>query len=119
MEVPGTLKVEWVDECGVPLDLGPVLPPGVTWESAREPAQGRALPSPEHDGRCDQLSPAPVHLFTTRTLPDNSAECLKCKKLHPDNCASLRRDDPSVGSLLGVAPLVGGRGWRPSAPWGC
>lgn len=56
--VPGTLKVEWVDEGGVPLNLGPVLPPGVTWESAREPAQGRALPSPEHEGRCDQLSPA-------------------------------------------------------------
>lgn len=56
MEVPGTLKVEWVDERGVPFCMsGPVPPRGVTWESAREPAQGRALTSPSTTAG-DQLS---------------------------------------------------------------
>lgn len=45
--------------------------------------------------------PLAVHSFTARTFPDNSAGWLKFKKLFPDSCPSLNRDDPSVGSLLG------------------
>lgn len=52
VEIPGTLKVEWVDERGVPFCMsGPIPPRGVTWESAREPAQGRALTSPSMTAR--------------------------------------------------------------------